>query len=68
MCCAVLCFAGAGFFFGNLPFVQKNFTLVVLGIVAVSVVPVIFEILQARKEAAEGGHGNGKGGSAPKAA
>jgi len=44
-------FVGAGFFFGNLPFVQKNFTLVVLGIVAVSVVPVIIEIINARKEA-----------------
>lgn len=45
--------AGAGFFFGNLPFVQKNFTLVVLAIVAVSVVPVIYEIIVARREAAE---------------
>lgn len=31
---------------------QKNFTAVVLGIVAVSVVPVVWEIIQARKEAA----------------
>ena len=28
-------FVGAGFFLGNLPVVQHNFTLVVLGIVAV---------------------------------
>ncbi|KAG2495847.1 hypothetical protein HYH03_006086 [Edaphochlamys debaryana] len=56
-------FVGAGFFFGNLPFVRKNFTLVVLGIVAVSVVPVIFEIIQARREAKSGKHGGeGSGG------
>lgn len=45
-------FLGAGFFFGNLPVVQHNFTLVVLGIVAVSVLPVILEVMAARK-----GHG-----------
>ena len=30
-------FVGAGFFLGNLPIVQHNFTLVVLGIVAVGI-------------------------------
>ncbi len=50
-------FVGAGFFFGNLPVVQKNFTLVVLGIVVVSVVPVVLEIMAARREAAQGGEG-----------
>lgn len=48
-------FVGAGFFFGNLPIVQKNFTLVVLGIIAVSVVPVVLEVLAARREARGGG-------------
>ena len=46
-------FVGAGFFFGNLPAVQHNFTLVVLAIVAVSVLPVLWEVYQARREAAE---------------
>ena len=32
------------------PFVQKNFTLVVLGIVVVSVVPIILELLAAKRE------------------
>ncbi len=50
-------FVGAGFFFGNLPVVQHNFTLVVLAIVAVSVLPVVFEVLAARREAVEGGEG-----------
>ncbi len=54
--------AGAGFFFGNLPFVRKNFTLVVLGIVAVSVVPVVYELLAARAEAKAEAEGKGKGG------
>ncbi|GIL42354.1 hypothetical protein Vafri_355 [Volvox africanus] len=57
-------FVGAGFFFGNLPFVRKNFTLVVLAIVAVSVLPVIYELWVARREAqAAAGGGEGSGGS-----
>jgi membrane-associated protein len=52
-------FLGAGFFFGNLPVVQHNFTLVVLGIVAVSVLPVLLEVLAARRE-----HGQSGGGAA----
>ncbi|GIL89603.1 hypothetical protein Vretimale_1834, partial [Volvox reticuliferus] len=58
-------FVGAGFFFGNLPFVRKNFTLVVLAIVAVSVLPVIYELWMARREAqaAVATSGEGDGGS-----
>lgn len=44
-------FVGAGFFFGNLEFVRHNFTLVVLAIVAVSVLPIIFEVFAAQREA-----------------
>lgn len=43
-------FVGAGFFFGNLEFVRHNFTLVVLAIVAVSVLPIAFEVAAARRE------------------
>ena len=42
-------FCGAGFFFGALPFVQKNFTLVVLAIILVSVLPVAWELYEARR-------------------
>lgn len=36
----------AGWFFGNLPWVKKNFELVVLGIIFVSVLPMLIEIFR----------------------
>jgi len=36
----------AGWFFGSLPWVKKNFELVVLGIIFVSVLPMLVEILR----------------------
>ncbi|MEO8076738.1 MAG: DedA family protein [Acidobacteriota bacterium] len=41
---------GAGYAFGNVPVIKNNFTLVALGIVAVSLVPVLVEWLKARKK------------------
>jgi membrane-associated protein len=38
----------AGFFFGNLPFVQDNFSLVVLAIIFLSVLPAVWEFWKAR--------------------
>jgi membrane-associated protein len=38
---------GAGFLFGNIPVVKANFELVVLGIVAVSLLPLAVEVLKA---------------------
>jgi len=32
-------FVGAGYFFGNLPMVRHNFTLVILAIIFVSILP-----------------------------
>ena len=45
-----ICVTG-GYFFGNIPFVKKNFELVLIGIIAVSVLPMVFEFLQHRKQA-----------------
>jgi len=43
---------GAGYLFGNIPVVKDNFALVALGIVAVSLLPMVFEIIKARRQKA----------------
>jgi membrane-associated protein len=40
---------GAGFLFGNVPIIKDNFTLVTIGIVIVSVLPMVFEVIKHRK-------------------
>jgi membrane-associated protein len=50
----VLC-AGAGYVFGNVPVVKDNFSLVALGIVVVSLIPAVVEMLQARRRPADAG-------------
>jgi membrane-associated protein len=40
----------SGYWFGNIPFVKKNFELVILGIIFVSLLPVIFHVLQSRNK------------------
>ncbi len=44
----VALFIFAGYFFGNLPFVQHNFTLVILAIIVISVLPGVYEYLRGR--------------------
>lgn len=48
-------FLGAGYLFGNMPFVQKNMKVVILGIIVVSVLPIAWEMgkgwLEKRKTA-----------------
>jgi membrane-associated protein len=46
----VLVFTLLGYFFGNIPFVKKNFELVILAIIFVSVVPAVWEAWKARRE------------------
>jgi membrane-associated protein len=50
----VIC-VGAGWLFGNVEFVKKNFELVIIAIIVISVLPMAFEFWQARKEAKRGG-------------
>ncbi|MBI4621572.1 MAG: DedA family protein [Desulfobacterales bacterium] len=44
----------AGYFFGNLPFVKKNFSLVILAIVFISILPGLIEFLRHRQRGAVG--------------
>ncbi|HYM25630.1 MAG TPA: VTT domain-containing protein, partial [Vicinamibacterales bacterium] len=43
---------GAGWLFGNIPIVKNNFSLVTIGIVLVSVLPMLVEYLRARRGSA----------------
>ncbi len=44
----VTIFLAAGFFFGNLPIVQENFSLVVIAIIIISVLPAVYEFVRER--------------------
>ncbi len=44
-------FALGGFFFGNLPFVKRNFEVVILAIIFISLLPPIYEFLKERRAA-----------------
>ena len=42
----------AGYFFGNIPFVKENFSIFVIGIVVVSLIPVATQLLRGRRKKA----------------
>lgn len=44
----IVAFTMIGYFFGNLPFVKKNFTLVIFAIIFISILPPIIEFLKQR--------------------
>jgi membrane-associated protein len=45
-----LSFLLLGYFFGNMPIVKNNFQLVILGIIIISVLPVVIEVLKKMRE------------------
>ena len=45
-------FTFGGFFFGNLPFVKENFSLVVIAIIIISVIPAVVEVVKAKRKPA----------------
>ena len=46
---ASLCYAG--FFFGNIPWVKGNLTLIIVGIIVVSLLPLVWAWLKSRRAA-----------------
>ncbi len=47
----VFLFIFAGYFFGNVPAVKNNFTLVILAIIVLSILPIIIEFIRSKKTA-----------------
>jgi membrane-associated protein len=47
-------FVLSGYYFGNLPFVKKYFSLVVIVIIIISVIPILYQIVRMRFEKKEG--------------
>ena len=48
---AICC--GAGYFFGNIPFVKEHFSMVIIGIIVVSLIPAVVGAVRTRMQAPE---------------
>ncbi len=46
----VALFTFAGYFFGNIPFIRDHFSLVVIAIVLISILPMVYEAIKAQRE------------------
>lgn len=49
----VVAFILAGYYFGNVPIVKRNFHFVIVAIIVISVLPPVLELLRARRSAEE---------------
>jgi membrane-associated protein len=47
----VTLFIFGGYFFGNLPYVKRNFTLVILVIIILSIIPIVIEVIREKRRA-----------------
>ena len=47
----VLLFCYAGYFFGDLPFVQQNLKLLIIAIIFISILPAVIEVVRAKLKA-----------------
>jgi membrane-associated protein len=43
----------AGYFFGNIEFVKENFSLVIIGVVLISLLPIVFEVVSRKMKKAK---------------
>jgi membrane-associated protein len=48
----VILFLGAGFMFGNIPFIKDNFSMVIITIIFLSLLPILFEYIKAKRSKA----------------
>jgi membrane-associated protein len=46
----VTLFAFVGYFFGNIPFIKHNFSLVIMAIILISIIPMLVEAWKAYRE------------------
>lgn len=46
----IFSFIPLGYFFGNLPFIQKNFKLVMIAIIVISVLPAVIEFIREKRK------------------
>lgn len=47
----------AGYWFGNIPWVARHFEMVIIGVIVVSLLPMVYELWKSRSEAKAGGLG-----------
>ena len=50
----VALFTFGGYFFGNIAFVRKNFSLVIIAIILISLLPAVLEFMKHRREKGKG--------------